>query len=210
MDQTSTISRSNQRNRRYRGALALLGDPMPKYEYNPELLQQSSTFLRKRTARNRVSTGQEAIVQPEKEFYDTSRSEWTLIFVGDPTNRNSLRCRPLLVDFVQRHTEQCQCIYLTNREGTDALVLAEGTGFYVVEWSHPNRSALIQFLAVTRVPSVIVVENRSGRRITDWGMEAIDARSDSAGGTKEMFEAWRRRGSGLPLCSALTTACTLS
>lgn len=51
------------------------------------------------------------------------------------------------------------------------------TGFYLLPFIHPKRLPLIHMLGATRVPSVVVVSNDSGRIITRYGWEAIEKES---------------------------------
>jgi hypothetical protein len=48
------------------------------------------------------------------------------------------------------------------------------TGFYHLPFHHPKRSALLRLLNATRVPSIIVVSNCSGRIVTQYGWEAVE------------------------------------
>jgi hypothetical protein len=48
------------------------------------------------------------------------------------------------------------------------------TGFYHLPFHHPKRLALLRLLNATRVPSIIVVDNCSGRIVTQYGWEAVE------------------------------------
>lgn len=48
------------------------------------------------------------------------------------------------------------------------------TGFYHLPFLHPTRLPLLRLLNATRVPSIIVVNNCSGRIVTQYGWEAVE------------------------------------
>lgn len=48
------------------------------------------------------------------------------------------------------------------------------TGFYHLPFHHPQRLPLLHLLNATRVPSVIVVHNSTGRIVTQYGWEAVE------------------------------------
>lgn len=48
------------------------------------------------------------------------------------------------------------------------------TGFYHLPFLHPKRLPLLRLLNATRVPSIIVVNNCSGRIVTQYGWEAVE------------------------------------
>lgn len=59
---------------------------------------------------------------------------------------------------------------------------------------------------MTHVPTVVVVDNKSGLRVTDLGMQAIECGSSP----NEVVDRWRRGESGLSLVQRATTDCVVS
>jgi len=66
------------------------------------------------------------------------------------------------------------------------LSILKGTGFYHLPFLHKSRLPLLHLLGVTRVPSVIVVSNATGRIVTRYGWEAIERE----GGPGGLLERW--------------------
>ena len=95
------------------------------------------------------------------------------------------------------------------------------TGFYHLPFHHPKRLPLIRLLNATRVPSIIVVDNGSGRIVTQYGLEAVEREylgklkqgidNDNIGWDgnqnptdnhyfeSKVVDDWRKGKSGLPL-----------
>ena len=123
--------------KRGRGVLALLdGPPLPSYPYDANVLQETTHAMRQRRhcKPNVFSTFAQDL---------SATCEWTLFFLGDSKNLNSIRFRLILVDFVQRTSDFCQCICLPNREHEQDL-LCGGTGFFCLPWSHENRTGVLR------------------------------------------------------------------
>ena len=151
---------------RRRGVLSFVTGKLWQYPYDKEAFPKSERALRKKRKRPQEPPN---IIAEEME-YNLSESEWTLFFIGEITNLNSIRFRSILVDFCQSHRDKVQCILIANIEER----LACATGFSVLPWDHPNRSSLLSVLGITQVPMVIVVSNSDGRRITEHGMAVIE------------------------------------
>ena len=93
------------------------------------------------------------------------------------------------------------------------------SGFYHLPFIHPKRVPLLHMLGANRVPSIIVVSNKTGRIITRYGWEAIERectkleeyiKSEWTGNKKDTHEDtttfeshvvndWSEGKSGLPL-----------
>jgi hypothetical protein len=127
---------SNSKRQR-RGVLALLDGALPRYLYNPSLLLETTHAMRRRS---RAKPSAFPILEEPCE------SEWTLLFLADSRNLNSIRFRPILVDFVQQlshNSDCCQCICVPNQEH-DQDLLCGGTGFLCLPWTHKNRAGVIR------------------------------------------------------------------
>lgn len=66
------------------------------------------------------------------------------------------------------------------------ISILQHTGFYHLPFLHKSRLPLLHLLAVTRVPSIIVVSNATGRVVTRYGWEAIERE----GGPGGLLERW--------------------
>jgi hypothetical protein len=66
------------------------------------------------------------------------------------------------------------------------LSLLQNTGFYHLPFLHKSRLPLLHLLGATRVPSVIVVSNATGRIVTRYGWEAIQRE----GGPGGLLDSW--------------------
>ena len=208
-----------------RGILSLIDGSLMHYNYDAALLEQSTANMRKIRRRRRrrhchdvESSLSTTASQPcSAAEFNPSHSEWTLLFFGSSTNLYSLQFRPLLAEFCQNHPDEVQCICVPNdadiedenNNTTDDLLLL-GTGFYKLSWDHPNRSALLRLLAVTQIPTLVVLSNTDGRRVTDRGVAAIEASSNktttasSSASATTLFERWRRHSSGDSWMSSCT------
>ena len=66
-------------------------------------------------------------------------------------------------------------------------------------------------LSVAVVPSLIVINNKTGRIVTSWGMEAMENTLDhEGGGCEKILDEWRENRSGVALSTKLMNACTIS
>jgi hypothetical protein len=72
------------------------------------------------------------------------------------------------------------------RSATNVLSLLQDTGFYHLPFLHKSRLPLLHLLGASRVPSVIVVSNATGRIVTRYGWEAIERE----GGRGGLLERW--------------------
>ena len=202
MDQIEPSGRSR------RGVLCLVDGELVNYEYDTRVLQESTAAMRTRRRRTKTAMAQQ--LQPQQHrsiLYNPSHSEWTLFFFGSSSNLNCLRFRPLLAEFCQNHPDKVQCICVPN--GNDEDLLPLGTGFYLLPWDHSNRSALLHLLAVTRIPTLVVVSNHDGRRITDSGIAAIES-SQHTTAPAHIFERWRQQGKGYGQQSLFLESCIIS
>ena len=179
------------------GILALLNEALPMIPYDPEILAESTRHMRKHK--------RPTLSQPVYQNYDPTKSTFTLVFIGDSKNLNAIRFRPQLVDFCQRYSEDVQGICVLNRDGEESF--CDGTGFAYITFDHPNRNALLALLAVQCIPSVVVIENQTGRRITDLGMQAIEMNSNNP---KLVLARWRNRESGLDSVQWSKLSCSVS
>lgn len=74
----------------------------------------------------------------------------------------------------------------SSTKGQAVVALLQDTGFYHLPFLHPSRRPLLHLLGATRVPSVIVVSNATGRIVTRYGWEAIERE----GGPGGLLERW--------------------
>jgi hypothetical protein len=71
-------------------------------------------------------------------------------------------------------------------KGHVTISIIQHTGFYHLPFLHKSRLPLLHLLGVTRVPSIIVVSNATGRVVTRYGWEAIERE----GGPGGLLERW--------------------
>lgn len=167
-----------------------------------------STRIADRRSKRRADSALSSPLQAHAEVkqheeYDTAQSDFTLFFFAESTCRNSLRVGPMVAEFVRRDisnndgkgsTHPCQVICIPNDEDSRGVdTLCTGMGFFHMPIRHPNRRACITLLSVSRVPTVVVVNNSTGRVVTDRGLEAIEQNPLGA------VEAWNKGYSGASL-----------
>lgn len=129
---------------------------------------------------------------------------FTLFFLVDSTNRQSLLALPLVSQWcrraLNRDGDMCICIpnhptpneidrrNLNSDSGIHTPIdssitptakqhnahMLSNTGFYHLPFLHPKRVFLLNLLGATRVPCVIVVSNDTGRIVSRYGWEAIE------------------------------------
>lgn len=131
-----------RRRRPRRGVLALLDEePLPCYSYDATLVQESTRAMKRKRHSKRPTLDTSFALQ--ELLNDNDNVEFTLFFLADSRNLNSIRFRPILVDFQQASHSECRCICIPNHEHNQDLLCA-GTGFYCLPWTHPNRAAVLQ------------------------------------------------------------------
>lgn len=64
-------------------------------------------------------------------------------------------------------------------------------------------------LSVAVVPSIVVVNNKTGRIVTSLGVDAVENASDDGSGCKQLLDLWRNGKNGVPIYSKLTN-CVVS
>ena len=199
----------NDRPVRRRGVLSLLSSELAHHPFDIESLNESTSLLRKRKRRQQQQQRQrqrQHALPLESVVLDPTESEFTLFYFFSTDNLNSIRFRPVLAKFVDKNRSKCHCVAVSNDDYNDHHndVFLAGTGFRFVPWDHPHRTALVRLLAVPCVPSVVVVENSTGRRITEYGMQAIEAEND------DLFPQWRNHTSGLSYSQWMSAYCLIS
>mmetsp|Transcript_20505 Transcript_20505/g.31600 ORF Transcript_20505/g.31600 Transcript_20505/m.31600 type:complete len:240 (+) Transcript_20505:76-795(+) len=161
------------------------------------------------------------------EDYIPRYSEFTLFFFADASNINSIRLRNVVANFVndcnsqksicsssnnkdngQPATTSCmECICVPNSSYQIELFF-KGTGFWCLPLNHKNRSAIIQLLSVSQVPTIIVVNNSTGRCVTKYGLEAIESHHEESSSQEELVQEWRKGLSGLSMIQTVTATAT--
>ena len=191
---------------RRRGLLALLPTELSHYPHDPDTLNQATAALRKRKKPNRSTFAPLVMSIPMDDADHNDPIEFTLFFFSSSQIGHCIRFRPILVDFVRRNRSKCRCIYIGNEE--DNTIFLAGTGFFELPLGAPQRSGIVALLSASCVPSIIVVENGSGRKVTDAGLPAIEyCHTDQ---TSNLFQAWRQRSSGLTYTQwFMNTSCTV-
>ena len=81
------------------------------------------------------------------------------------------------------------CIPNHSTENNRNSSMLHNTGFYELPFDHASRLTLLHLMNATRVPSIVVVRNNTGRIITHLGWEAIE-REGMDGGP---LDVWIKR-----------------
>ncbi len=112
---------------------------------------------------------------------DTSR----VIFIPNQPSPHEINVHSSTIDPISQAS-----INATSTTGSatrgHVLSILKGTGFYHLPFLHKSRLPLLHLLGATRVPSVIVVSNATGRIVTRYGWEAIERE----GGPGGLLERW--------------------
>uniref|UniRef100_A0A7S2DZ02 Uncharacterized protein n=1 Tax=Helicotheca tamesis TaxID=374047 RepID=A0A7S2DZ02_9STRA len=167
----------------------------------------------------------------EEEEYDPTKSEFTLFYFGESTSLHCLKVTPVLARFVNglNHSRDereedsnttvtsskgsscdkvlpCQCICIPNDSTVSGYeTLCSGMGFWCMDFQHCNRLGIIRLLSVSVVPTVVVVNNATGRTVTDLGLDAIIHHDDSY----TLLNAWRKGESGVNMFVRATSSCSV-
>ncbi len=69
-------------------------------------------------------------------------------------------------------------------------------------------------LSVSAVPTLVVINNKTGSILTSWGMEAIECWSqhtDRSNGKSnhKLLEHWRKGNSGVSYCTKVAGVCAI-
>ena len=64
-------------------------------------------------------------------------------------------------------------------------------------------------LSASTVPSVIVINNKTGKVVTRQGVEAIEASGKNAAGTKFVLDDWRNGRAGVSITSRILNCCNI-
>ena len=136
--------------------------------------------------------------------------EFTLFFFADSTNRQSLLAIPIVSkwfhyslhkkgitihkdgdDGISYGCSGNKIICVPNHPSTSSATeesspMLHHTGFYQLPFHHSTRLPLLHMLGATRVPSLIVVRNDTGRIVTRYGWEAVERE----GGAGCLLENW--------------------
>jgi hypothetical protein len=67
----------------------------------------------------------------------------------------------------------------TSSKAVPSCPLLTNSGFFHITFHHDKRQALLHLLGVTRVPTIVVVNNVDGWIVTRYGWEAIDREYDT-------------------------------
>jgi len=106
----------------------------------------------------------------------------------------------------------CQLICIPNNELSTTTgffqYLASHTQFWKLGFDHINRLGVIRLLAVSMVPTLAVIDNKSGKMITNWGMEAIEYNQNLH--PEIVVESWRQGKHSVPTFARVTSACVIT
>lgn len=145
---------------------------------------------------------------------EDSNDGFTLFFFVDSTNRQSLFAIPVVSKWFHHAMNAEESTTATNRvicipnqpaqnkcdnspdtaqSSDDPIVqlvpILLYSGFHHLPFHHSARLPLLRLLSASRVPSIIVVRNDTGRIVTPYGWEAIERE----GGTDGVLDQWIAR-----------------
>lgn len=142
------------------------------------------------------------------KMYNPDDFEFTLIYFCDSTCRNSLRFAHILVTFIQicnnieTHLDKkpVQLICVPNDESSYPSRLYDGpfdnlSNFWHLGFNYHNRLPLIYLLSVTKVPTLIIVDNQTGNIVTDKGISVVESYDNR--NYENLINSWRDGKSGL-------------
>lgn len=162
--------------------------------------------------------------------FDPRLSEFTLLFFASTNCRNSNRVAPIVSDFLVRantgeepiastsnttidnltEPRQCQCIHVSHDNFMLAKSFCRGRGYHTLSCEsgrHRNCHLLHQILFVRCIPCIVVIDNLTGKVLTDWGLQAIECNGSDA---HYVLQAWRRNDPGLSLFQRGVGSCIVS
>lgn len=211
-----------------RGALAMIVDSKHEATLNSHdtlcYIPHDPTAQRIKSKR-RPRTKDDAIETPpifcRFKIYHPCNGDFTLVYFCDLECRNTLRFTSILGRFLRdvnkmdQDTNSLQLICITNdnvcsirNEYMNYSIfshLASETEYWIMPFEHANRLAFIRMVSASKVPSLFVINNRTGRIITDLGMEAVECCTN----VKETIECWRSNSSGVGITSRIMSQCVL-
>mmetsp|Transcript_42 Transcript_42/g.112 ORF Transcript_42/g.112 Transcript_42/m.112 type:complete len:279 (+) Transcript_42:112-948(+) len=209
------------RKRRAPGILALLPDTLPYYPYHQDVANLGEKLIqgrrRRSLARQNERRNEDYTVHVQNEWvYEASLifpreissrggvagGEFTLFLFVDFTNRQSLLAVPIISKWFHHalnyneHYAGNKIICIPNHPATstdEILPYLRHTGFFHLPFHHSSRLPLLHMLNATRVPSMIVLRNDSGRIVTQYGWEAIEREVGSKGTLDDWLTTIRLR-----------------
>mmetsp|Transcript_48537 Transcript_48537/g.71990 ORF Transcript_48537/g.71990 Transcript_48537/m.71990 type:complete len:253 (-) Transcript_48537:34-792(-) len=224
MNNESTIPTKSKYKRNARGVLAMVsGKPVNFSSYDETENAKSNAILSKNVRRRRRRRDNNA---PSEELglhasevtknFNHEASEFTLFYFGAPYCPHSLQFTPVLANFMHdansvksvdssdaddaTATLQCICI-LDSTSDTNNAKFCRGCGFHFLQSDFEDVGSIRAILSISMIPTVFVVNNKTGRVITDWARTAIEFNAEGA------VEAWRAGKDGVPISRKV---CTIS
>jgi len=86
--------------------------------------------------------------------------------------------------------------------------LISQTEFWHLGYDHANRLGIIRLLAVSVVPTLAIIDNKSGKMITNRGMEAIEYNQQCS--PSIVVDAWRNGENPIPVLARVTSSCVIT
>lgn len=114
----------------------------------------------------------------------------------------------------------CQLICVPNNEIPTELVkahdefmgfftyLASHTEFWHLGYNHASRLFIIRLLGVSMVPTLVVLDNRTGKMITNSGMQAIEYNQHR--NPEIVIESWRQGENSVPFLARVAMECVIA
>ena len=106
-----------------------------------------------------------------EDEYNNHQSENRVICIPNHASPNEINLSNSTSDPIMQATINSSLSSSVSKQQMSMLL---NTGFYHLPFLHPKRVPLLNLLGANRVPSIIVVSNRTGRVITRYGWEAIE------------------------------------
>lgn len=171
-----------------------------------------------------ISTNNQRLIDDQRkhvQYFSPSLSEFSFLFFGSIIHcRNSMRVSQIVSKFV----DEVNCEYSTFNEASCVIQvvlvcpslhelshLAPDTKvkqwWYVLHSGHPCFNTLHEILAVRMTPCLFVINNKTGRVISGWGLEAIEYHQQNP---QIVLQAWRRGEEGVSVPQKLMNSCLLS
>jgi thiol-disulfide isomerase/thioredoxin len=112
------------------------------------------------------------------------------------------RFSPLLSDFALKNADDLNVLFCSHDSSEQSMQsFAKGKHFGVLPFQHPSLQTLNQVLGITMLPSVIVIDSKTGKTITTWGRACVQYNG------QQCVEGWKRGEQGV---NWVKTLCTIS
>ena len=128
--------------------------------------------------------------------------EFVLLYFGASWCPPCRSFSPILSKFALKNKDSVGVVFMSNDVSEDeALKFLKNKYFAYAGFQTQAHMVLNQLLSVTMLPTLVIMDQKTGRMITSWGRSAVTYNSDNC------IDDWRQNKSGVSIVKSI---CTIS